>query len=70
MCFCKCHRPLSITSSFYRLAHLGLARAATLRGDMGASRKAYQDFLAIWKNADGNIPVLLQAKAEYEKLGG
>jgi eukaryotic-like serine/threonine-protein kinase len=37
---------------------------------MGAARKAYQDFLAIWKNADGNIPVLLQAKAEYEKLGG
>jgi eukaryotic-like serine/threonine-protein kinase len=63
------HRALSITSSFYPLAHLRLARAAALRGDTGSARKAYQDFLAMWKNADANIPILQQAKAEYEKLG-
>jgi predicted Zn-dependent protease len=50
------------------LARLGQARAYTQIGDKNQSRQAYQDFLAIWKDADSDIPILKQAKAEYEKL--
>jgi len=50
------------------LAHLGLARAYALSGDTAKSKSAYQDFLALWKNADPDIPILKQAKAEYAKL--
>jgi serine/threonine protein kinase/tetratricopeptide (TPR) repeat protein len=56
------------TSPFFPLAHLGLARAAALAGDMAKSRKAYQDFFALWKDADADIPILIEAKKEYEKL--
>jgi serine/threonine protein kinase/predicted Zn-dependent protease len=50
------------------LAHLGLARAYALSGDTAKSKAAYQDFLALWKDADSDIPVLKEARAEYEKL--
>jgi eukaryotic-like serine/threonine-protein kinase len=50
------------------LAHLGLARAYALAGDATESHKAYQDFLVLWKDADPDIPILRQAKAEYAKL--
>jgi eukaryotic-like serine/threonine-protein kinase len=50
------------------LAHLGLARAEAMAGNKEASRKAYQDFLALWQSADPTLPVLKQAKAEYAKL--
>jgi DNA-binding winged helix-turn-helix (wHTH) protein/tetratricopeptide (TPR) repeat protein len=50
------------------LAHLGLARAYALQGDTAKSRAAYQDFLTLWKDADPDIPILKQAKAEYAKL--
>jgi len=50
------------------LAHLGLARAYTLRGDKVKARSAYQDFFALWKDADSNIPILGQAQAEYSHL--
>jgi eukaryotic-like serine/threonine-protein kinase len=50
------------------LAHLGLARSYALQGDAAKSKVAYQDFLALWKNADPDIPILRQAKAEYAKL--
>jgi eukaryotic-like serine/threonine-protein kinase len=50
------------------LAHLGLGRAYALQGDTAKSRTAYQDFLALWKDADPDIPILKQAKAEYAKL--
>jgi len=50
------------------LARLGLARAAALSGDVPKSRRAYQDFLALWKDADADVPILIQAKAEYAKL--
>ena len=53
---------------FIPLAHLGLARSAALAGDSARSRQAYQDFLALWKDADPDIPILQQAKAEYEAL--
>jgi len=50
------------------LAHLGLGRAYALGGDSAKAKTAYQDFLALWKNADPDIPILQQARAEYAKL--
>ena len=50
------------------LAHLGLGRAYALSGDTVKAKTAYQDFLALWKNADADVPLLTQAKAEYAKL--
>jgi serine/threonine protein kinase/Flp pilus assembly protein TadD len=50
------------------LAHLGLARAYALSGDNVKAKSAYQDFLGLWKDADPDIPILKQAKAEYAKL--
>ena len=50
------------------LAHLGLARAYVLQRDTAKARTAYQDFLTLWKDADPDIPILKQAKAEYAKL--
>jgi serine/threonine protein kinase/tetratricopeptide (TPR) repeat protein len=50
------------------LARLGLARAYALQGKTADARTAYQDFFALWKDADPDIPILQQAKAEYAKL--
>ncbi|HEU5130511.1 MAG TPA: tetratricopeptide repeat protein, partial [Pyrinomonadaceae bacterium] len=50
------------------LAHLGLARAAVINGDTAAARKSYQDFFGRWKDADSDLPVLEQARKEYEQL--
>jgi eukaryotic-like serine/threonine-protein kinase len=50
------------------LARLGLARAYALSGDPQKARTAYQDFLALWKDADPDVSILKQAKAEYAKL--
>jgi len=50
------------------LAPLGLARAYALQGDSAKARTAYQDFLTLWKDADPDVPILKQAKAEYAKL--
>jgi serine/threonine protein kinase/Flp pilus assembly protein TadD len=50
------------------LAHLQLGRSYALAGKMTRAHKAYQDFLTLWKDADADIPVLKQAKAEYAKL--
>jgi serine/threonine protein kinase/tetratricopeptide (TPR) repeat protein len=50
------------------LARLGLARSYVLSGDNAKARAAYQDFLALWKDADPDVPILLQAKSEYAKL--
>ncbi|MGA7622634.1 MAG: hypothetical protein WCA91_03565, partial [Candidatus Acidiferrales bacterium] len=50
------------------LAHLGLARAYALSGDTAKAQAAYQDFFALWKDADPDIPILIAAKAEYAKL--
>ena len=50
------------------LAHLGLARAYVLQGDIAQAKSEYQNFLALWKDADAEIPILKQAKAEYAKL--
>jgi tetratricopeptide (TPR) repeat protein/predicted Ser/Thr protein kinase len=53
---------------FYSLSYLGLARSSVLAGDPAKAGKAYQDFLTLWKDADPDIPILKQAKAEYAKL--
>ncbi len=53
---------------FSPLAQLGLARAYAMQGDREKSRKAYDDFFTTWKDADPDIPILRQAKAEYKKL--
>jgi hypothetical protein len=50
------------------LAHLQLGRARALSGDKEGARKNYQDFFALWKDADPDIPILKEAKAEYAKL--
>ncbi|HEV2387594.1 MAG TPA: protein kinase [Candidatus Acidoferrales bacterium] len=62
------HRGLFPLAPFYPLARLGLARARAIAGDKAGARTAYEDFLALWKNADPGLPVLQQAKAEYAKL--
>jgi tetratricopeptide (TPR) repeat protein len=62
------HRGLVINFPWGALARLGLARAYALQGDTAKARAAYQDFLTLWKDADPDIPILKEAKAEYAKL--
>jgi eukaryotic-like serine/threonine-protein kinase len=62
------HRGLDPVSPLYTLAHLGLGRAYALQGDNAKAKSAYQDFFALWKDADPDVPILKTAKAEYEKL--
>ena len=62
------HRGVDPTGLEYALSYLGLARAEALQGNSAKSRTAYQDFFALWKDADPDLPVLKQAKAEYAKL--
>ena len=50
------------------LAHLYLARAYVLQSNTSNAKAAYKDFFALWKDADGDIPILKEAKAEYAKL--
>ena len=50
------------------MAQLGLGRAYALQGDKEKSRTSYQDFFALWKDADPDIPVIKEARAEYAKL--
>jgi eukaryotic-like serine/threonine-protein kinase len=50
------------------LTHLGLARAYMAQRDAVSATAAYNDFLSLWKDADPDIPILKQAKAEYAKL--
>jgi len=62
------HRGLMRACPLGPLAHLGLARAYALQNDTAHARAAYQNFLALWKDADPDIPILIAAKAEYAKL--
>jgi hypothetical protein len=50
------------------MARLQYARALAIAGDTAGARLAYQDFLALWKNADPDLPLFKQAKNEYAKL--
>ncbi len=62
------HRGIVISDPIGALAHLQLGRALALSGDKTKAKTAYQDFLTLWKDADPDIPILKQAKAEYAKL--
>jgi tetratricopeptide (TPR) repeat protein len=62
------HRGIVVNEPIGALAHLGLARAYVLQGDPTKAKAAYKDFLTIWKDADPDIPIYKQAKAEYAKL--
>jgi tRNA A-37 threonylcarbamoyl transferase component Bud32/tetratricopeptide (TPR) repeat protein len=62
------HRGIVLADPIGSVAHLQLGRAYVVSGDMTKARSAYQDFLALWKDADPDIPVLKQASAEYAKL--
>ncbi|MDR3749419.1 MAG: protein kinase [Acidobacteriota bacterium] len=62
------HRGIVKNSPHAALAQLQLGRAQAMSGDVASARKSYQDFFALWKNADPDIPVLQQAKAEYARL--
>jgi tetratricopeptide (TPR) repeat protein len=62
------HPGVVINEPIGSLAHLGLGRAYALTGENAKAKTAYQDFFALWKNADPDIPILIQAKAEYAKL--
>jgi tetratricopeptide (TPR) repeat protein len=62
------HRGIVWDSPIGALAHLGLARAYAMQGDTTKAKAAYQDFLALWKDADPDIPILIAAKAEYANL--
>jgi tetratricopeptide (TPR) repeat protein len=62
------HRGLNGNSPLGALAHLQIGRAYAMSGDPAKARTAYQDFFALWKDADPGIPILKQAKAEYTTL--
>src|ERR1043166_3459519 len=62
------HRGVEAFGVEHVLAHLELARAAMLTGDTAKARKEYQDFLALWKDADQDLPMLIEARKEYEGL--
>ena len=62
------HRGIVKNSVLGALAQLQLARAQALAGDSAAARMSYQDFFSLGKNADPEIPIYMQAKAEYAKL--
>ncbi|MGA8234715.1 MAG: tetratricopeptide repeat protein, partial [Candidatus Acidiferrales bacterium] len=62
------HGGITINFPLGALAHLGLARAYVLAGDTPKAKAAYQDFFALWKDADPDIAILIAAKAEYAKL--
>jgi hypothetical protein len=62
------HRGIVWNSPIGALARLQLGRAYATVGDSSKARVAYQDFLTLWRDADPDIPILKQAKAEYAKL--
>jgi eukaryotic-like serine/threonine-protein kinase len=62
------HRGIVLNEPIGALARLQLGRAYSLQGDAAKTRAAYQDFFALWKGADPDIPILKEAKAEYAKL--
>jgi serine/threonine protein kinase/tetratricopeptide (TPR) repeat protein len=62
------HRGIVVSDPIGALAHLQLGRAYVLSGDKNKAKTAYQDFLTLWKDADPDIPILKEAKAEYAKL--
>lgn len=62
------HRGIVLNFVTGALAYLQLGRAYATAGDTAKAKRAYQDFFALWKDADSDIPMLSQAKAEYANL--
>lgn len=62
------HRPVVANDLLGALAHLQLGRAYAVDRDVAKSKAAYQEFLTLWKDADPEIPIFKEAKAEYAKL--
>jgi eukaryotic-like serine/threonine-protein kinase len=62
------HPGLDPTAIEHPLALVWLGRTHARAGDVAEARKAYEQFLALWKDADPDVPILLEAKAEYAKL--
>jgi eukaryotic-like serine/threonine-protein kinase len=62
------HRGIVISDPIGALARLQLGRAFVMMGDAARAKTAYQDFLTLWKDADAEIPVLQQARAEFARL--
>ena len=62
------HQGIVVNSVTGALAHLQIGRAYAMAGDTAKARAAYKDFLTLWKDADPDIPILKEAKAEYAKL--
>src|SRR4029077_6159821 len=64
------HRGEVPASLLYPLAHLGIARATALGNDTARARKAYEAFVALWRDADADLQPLKEARVEYARLGG
>jgi tetratricopeptide (TPR) repeat protein len=62
------HRGLVLADPMAARARLELGRAWAESGDIVKAKASYTDFLALWKDADPDIPILKQAKAEYARL--
>jgi hypothetical protein len=62
------HPGLVLADPVGAVARLQLGRALALTGDSGKARVAYQDFLTLWKDADPDLPILWQARAEFARL--
>lgn len=62
------HRGFMLACPLGALSHLGMARAYVLQDDAAKARAAYQDFFALWKDADPDVPILLRARAEFAAL--
>ena len=62
------HRSMVLVDPMDAMARLQLARALALSGDTVKAKSAYSDLLTLWKNADADIPVLKEARAEYARL--
>jgi serine/threonine protein kinase/tetratricopeptide (TPR) repeat protein len=57
-----------LVSTLYPLARLGLARAAVVKDDTAEARKLYEEFFTLWKDADSDLPILIEARSEYAKV--
>ena len=62
------HRGIVFGDPVWLMAQLGLARAYALAGDAGKARSAYEELLSLWNNADSDLSIAKEAKAEYAKL--
>jgi DNA-binding SARP family transcriptional activator len=64
------HRSIVLVDPMHAIARLRLARALALSGDIVNAKSAYNDLLTVWKNADTDLPVLQEARAEYASSRG